>query len=64
MMRDFTCVRIEQVFSPGDLLLQQPSSRFQGPIYRMIWKLFPRSMVRTLGRRWGLFLLIAAHKSS
>jgi ubiquinone/menaquinone biosynthesis C-methylase UbiE len=62
MMADFADVRIEQEFSPGDLLLHEPSSRFQGPIYGMLWRLFPRALVRRLGRRWGLFLLIKARR--
>jgi SAM-dependent methyltransferase len=62
LMSSFENVAIEQVFSPGDLLLHQPSSRFQRPSYRLIWKLFPRSLVRRLGRRWGLFLLISGRK--
>jgi ubiquinone/menaquinone biosynthesis C-methylase UbiE len=62
MMANFVDVRMEQVFSPGDLLLHQPSSRFQGPVYRMIWRLFPRTLIRALGRRWGLFLLIKARR--
>jgi ubiquinone/menaquinone biosynthesis C-methylase UbiE len=62
LMRDFEKVSIEQVFGPGDLLLNRPSSRFRQPVYRLIWKLFPRSLVRKLGRRWGLFLLITARK--
>jgi ubiquinone/menaquinone biosynthesis C-methylase UbiE len=64
MMRDFTGIRIEQVFSPGDLLLHKPSSRFNRPAYQLLWKLFPHTMVRTLGRRWGLFLLITGRKPS
>lgn len=64
MMATFEDIRIEQVFSPGDLLLHQPSSRFQRPIYRMIWKVFPRSLTRTLGRRCGLFLLITARRTA
>jgi hypothetical protein len=51
------------VFSPGDLLLHQPSARFQSGFYRLVWKLFPRPLVRTFGRRWGLFLLITATKA-
>ena len=62
MMADFEDIRIEQEFSPGDLLLHQPSSRFQGAIYRMLWRLFPRAVVRRRGRRWGLFLLITARR--
>jgi ubiquinone/menaquinone biosynthesis C-methylase UbiE len=62
MMRNFEEVAIQQVFSPGDLLLNYPSSRFQRPIYQLIWKLFPRRTLRRIGRRWGLFLLITARK--
>jgi SAM-dependent methyltransferase len=62
LMSDFEDLTVEQVFSPGDLLLHQPSSRFEGTVYTMTWKLFPRFLVRRLARRWGLFLLIAARK--
>ena len=62
MFQDFESVHIEQVFSPGDLLLHSPSARFQGRVYRWIWKLFPRSLVRKFGKQCGLFLLITAKK--
>jgi SAM-dependent methyltransferase len=62
LMGDFESVRIQIVFSPGDLLLNAPSPRFQAPVYRAIWKLYPRRLVRTLGKRLGLFLLIRAKK--
>ena len=55
-------LRFEQVFSPGDLLLHRPSARFQSPPYRLVWKRFPRNLVRKFGKRWGLFLLITARK--
>jgi hypothetical protein len=28
----------------------------------LVWKLFPRAIVRKFGRPWGLFLLISAVK--
>ena len=62
LMNDFENLRLSQVFSPGDLLLNQPSSRFQSYFYRLAWKLFPRTLVRKFGRRWGLFLLISSRK--
>lgn len=62
LMRDFENVSIDQVFSPGDLLLHKPSSRFRGAGYRLLWKVFPRNLVRSTGKRWGLFLLIRAFK--
>ncbi|HEY1265017.1 MAG TPA: methyltransferase domain-containing protein [Terriglobales bacterium] len=64
MMADFCDVRTGLVLSPGDLLAHQPSTRFQSRGYRAIWKLYPRSVLRRLGRRWGLFLLISARKAS
>jgi SAM-dependent methyltransferase len=63
LFREFDEVETQVVFSPGDLLLHRPSPRFQSRFYRLVWKLFPRWLVRKLGRRWGLFLLITATKS-
>ena len=62
LMRGFEGVEIQQVFSPGDLLLNSPSGRFQSAAYRLAWKLFPRTLVRKFGRGWGLFLLIRGRK--
>lgn len=62
LLQQYDNVTVQQVFSPGDLLLNQPSARFQSRIYRLAWKLYPRTLVRKLGRRWGLFLLISARK--
>jgi len=64
LMREFEDVRMNQVFSPGDLLLHAPSSRFQGLTYRFLRRLFPRAVVRRLGKRWALFLLINGRKRS
>lgn len=62
LMEGFEDVTVRQAFSPGDLLLHRPSSRFQSPFYRLVWKLYPRFLVRKFSRRWGLFLLISARK--
>jgi SAM-dependent methyltransferase len=62
MMTGFENIRIRQVFSPGDLLLHRPSRRFQSPLYRLAWKFYPRFFARTLGRKWGLFLLVTGRK--
>jgi ubiquinone/menaquinone biosynthesis C-methylase UbiE len=64
LMEGFEDVGMRQVFSPGDLLLHRPSSRFQSPLYRLAWKLYPRFLARKFGRRWGLFLLISGRKLS
>jgi ubiquinone/menaquinone biosynthesis C-methylase UbiE len=62
MLSGFEDISIRQVFSPGDLLLNRPSTRFQSIVYRLAWKLYPRALVRKLGKKWGLFLLINAKK--
>jgi SAM-dependent methyltransferase len=64
LLDGFRDVEMRVVFSPGDLLLHQPSARFQSGFYRLVWKLFPRTLARQFGRRWGLFLLITATKAS
>jgi ubiquinone/menaquinone biosynthesis C-methylase UbiE len=58
----FQNIEMRVVFSNGDLLENQPSAKFQSGFYRMVWKIFPRALVRKLGKRWGLFLLIQARK--
>jgi SAM-dependent methyltransferase len=64
MMRGFEDVTIEQVLSPGDTLEHKPSERFQGRMYKVVWKMFPRSIVRWFGKPLGLFLLITARKNA
>jgi ubiquinone/menaquinone biosynthesis C-methylase UbiE len=64
LMAGFHDIELRVEFSPGDLLLHQPSAKFQSAPYRLLWKLFPRILVRRLGRRYGLFLLITATKPS
>jgi len=63
LLDGFRDVEMRLVFSPGDLLLHQPSPKFQSWFYRLVWWLFPRWLVRRLGRRFGLFLLITATKA-
>jgi len=62
-MIGFDDIQMQQVFSPGDLLLHQPSTRFQSLSYRMAWRFFPRALARKFGRRWALFLLISARRA-
>lgn len=62
MLSQFDDVSIRQVFSPGDLLLNRPSARFDSPLYRLAWRLYPGKLVQRFARKWGLFLLINARK--
>jgi ubiquinone/menaquinone biosynthesis C-methylase UbiE len=64
LMTGFCNVQMRLVFSPGDLLLHQPSARFRSRFYHMVWKLYPRALVRGIGQRWGLFLLITGNKDT
>lgn len=62
LMSKFDNVRVRQVYSPGDLLIHRPSVRFQGRPYQLLWTLFPRGIIRRLGKSLGLFLLITGKK--
>ncbi len=62
LMNGFERVEIRQVFSPGDLLLHRPSTRYQSLVYRLAWRLYPRFLAKKFGSTWGLFLLISGQK--
>lgn len=62
LMKGFVGIEMRVEFSPGDLLLHQPSAKFQSAFYRLVWKFFPRFLVRRIGHRCGLYLLISASK--
>lgn len=62
LTQPFRRVDIGLAFSPGDLLLHQPSTRFQSSFYRLIWKIYPRWLVKRVGENYGLFLLLTATK--
>ncbi len=64
LMDGFGDVRMRLVFSPGDLLLHQPSARFQSRFYRLVWRVYPRWLLRRFAKEWGLFLLISANKQT
>lgn len=59
----FADIKVRPYLSAGDLLLVQPSGRYRSPLYRMVWRLFPRPIIKALGHRWGTELLIEATKS-
>jgi len=62
LVEGFENIEMQQVFSPGDLLLNKPSVRFQSRFYRIIWSFFPRWLIRATCSALGLFLLISARK--
>lgn len=58
----FKEVKISPVLGPGDLLCIRPSKRYRAFIYRIFWVFYPRWLVRALGNRFGLELLLEARK--
>lgn len=58
----FENVKLSPKLGPGDLLTVQPSKKYQNPIFKIIWKLYPRRLVKILGDKYGLSLLIEATK--
>lgn len=58
----FEQIEVSTKLGPGDLLTIQPSRKYSSPIYKIIWALYPRWLVRLTGDRWGAALLIEARK--
>jgi ubiquinone/menaquinone biosynthesis C-methylase UbiE len=58
----FKLIEASTRLGPGDLLQIKPSRRYQGFVPRLAWALYPRPLVRLLGDRFGLYLLIEARK--
>ena len=58
----FSKIKLLTRLGPGDLLLSKPSKKYRKSIYRALWRFHPRWLVRMLGHRYGLELLITAAK--
>ena len=58
----FKNLDIRTKLCPGDLLTIKPSKRYEAALYKVIWKFYPRWLVRALGDRFGLNLLIEGNK--
>lgn len=59
----FSDIHVAAKLGFGDLLDNQPSKKYNTPFYKLIWLLYPRWLVRLLGDRYGLALLITATKA-
>ena len=46
----------------GDLMSMKPSAKYSDPLSRLIFKVYPRWLIRRLGHRWGGYLLIECEK--
>lgn len=60
----FDNIKLSTKLCAGDLLLTKPSSKYQSRLDRIAWKFYPRWLVKLLGDRFGLELLIIAKKLS
>ena len=58
----FSNIKLSTRLGPGDLLLIKPSKKYDSPFFKMIWQIYPRWLVRLMGERYGLSLLINANK--
>jgi ubiquinone/menaquinone biosynthesis C-methylase UbiE len=58
----FTDLNLSTKLGPGDLLTIKPSKKYDTPVHKIIWRAYPRWLVRLLGDRYGLYLLIEARK--
>jgi ubiquinone/menaquinone biosynthesis C-methylase UbiE len=59
----FRDVHVTSRLGPGDLLQIKASRRYQGFFARLAWAVYPRLLVRLLGDRFGLYLLIEGKKA-
>lgn len=55
-------IQVRPMLSFGDLLTFQFGGKAQGRAYRLVQRIYPRWLVRQLGDRFGLLLLIEATK--
>lgn len=59
----FSNVRVRTQLGHGDLLLMRPGEKYKhSPIYLIMWKLWPRWLIRRLGNRFGMAMIIEAVK--
>ncbi len=58
----FDDIRVSTKLGPGDLLQIKPSARYRGALARIAWTLYPRPLIRLLGDRFGLYMLIEGRK--
>ena len=58
----FEKIRASTKLCPGDLLTIKPSEKYDSAMYRTFWRIYPRWLVRLIGDRYGLDLLIVAAK--
>lgn len=62
LMSEFREVTIDAALLGGDLLAMRASEKYDRPLHKAIWRLYPRALIGRFGRRLGLGMLIEAVK--
>jgi ubiquinone/menaquinone biosynthesis C-methylase UbiE len=60
--KGFVNVKLYTKLGFGDFLLNKPSKKYQSRLYSLIWKFYPRWLVKLFGDKYGFFLFIEANK--
>jgi len=58
----FKKVSLKTKLSPGDLMHVKLSKKYNNKLYKVIKKIYPSRVVRSLGNKYGLYLLFEAQK--
>lgn len=58
----FEGVTVPTRLGPGDLLLIEPSKKYQSGAFKLAAALYPRPLIRLIGDRMGLYLLLEGRK--
>ncbi|MBL8601294.1 MAG: class I SAM-dependent methyltransferase [Myxococcales bacterium] len=56
----FRDVAVRTQLGHGDLLLMRPSERYPGRAHQLLWRAWPRPLIRLLGNRFGTAMMIEA----
>jgi hypothetical protein len=56
----FRSVSVRSKLGAGDLLTMKPSAKYQSRLARLAWAIYPRWVIKRVGDRYGLGLLITA----
>ncbi len=62
LFRGFARVSLRTQLGHGDLLLMRPSEKYRSWKYELLWRLYPRPLVRATGDRFGTALMVEAVK--
>jgi SAM-dependent methyltransferase len=58
----FDGIQLRTTLGPGDLLTVKPSERYQSTAMKIAWRAYPRPLIRAMGDRFGMNLMIEARK--